>query len=131
MSGTGAARGAGVDPCPILHRAMYTVRAVRRLNGVVPAMDFIAALKDEDRAKVKRLIQWFAEKGAIENREKFKKLTQELFEFKSFQVRLGAFFGPGKELFLTHGFIKKANNWPAAQITTALAIKREHEDYHV
>lgn len=45
--------------------------------------------------------------------------------FKSFQARV-ACFRDGDVYFLTHGFTKKSDKWPTAELQRALRIMAEH-----
>jgi hypothetical protein len=69
--------------------------------------------------KTVRLIQEFANRGEIRNQEKFRLEGKPIYAFKSFQVRILCFYlpnAPRRTLVLTHGFIKKSDNLPRAQI---------------
>ncbi len=57
--------------------------------------------------------------------EAFRHEAGEIFAFKSFQVRIAA-FQQGKTWFLTHGFIKKKDKWPPAELARAERIRLEH-----
>jgi hypothetical protein len=57
--------------------------------------------------------------------EKFKKIegTVDLFEFKSFQIRIPCFFVPGGRILLTLGLIKQADRLRQREIVRAREIK--------
>jgi len=96
-------------------------------SGRRPAEDFLnseeAPLKD--RATILRICELLAAEGRICNREKFKKIAGEIWELKSFQVRVAA-FQCGRTWFLTHGFVKKSDKWLPAQVRRAERIRAEH-----
>ena len=101
------------------------VRYAVRQNGTCPARDFIDQLSDSDRAKLAALFDRMAAVGQIRNREKFKKVEGAIFEFKSFQIRIGC-FQHGRVWFLTHGFQKKAARWRREELERAETIRSEH-----
>jgi hypothetical protein len=68
-----------------------------------------------------------ASQGAIKNREKFKKIEGQLFEFKSYQIRMPCFFDPKNRIVITHGFMKKTDNIPPKEIERAEAIRRDYD----
>lgn len=57
------------------------------------------------------LFRVLGDTGRISNEEQFKKLQDEFFEFKAFQLRLPCYHAPGRRgrVVVTHGFIKKKN----------------------
>src|SRR5690554_4430366 len=68
--------------------------------GNCPAAEFIVKLGKErpkDFSKLQALLNFAAEVGPqrIRNNEKVKKVDDELFEFKSHQVRIFWCYGPG------------------------------------
>lgn len=103
-------------------------------NGDMPARDYYLALPDKDKAKISALFQLFANRGFIQNREKFKKLGSkakgkgsELWEFKSFQHRfLGDYRQKGR-FIIAHALRKKSDNLPTSAIAKAVRILQENE----
>ena len=100
----------------------------QRRDGSSPAENFLGALKVSDQAKMLALLQRAADMGwmNINNAEKFKKIADGWFEFKCHQIRMPCFCS-GRDLILTHGFIKKKDDFPASEIKHAELIKAEHE----
>jgi phage-related protein len=78
-----------------------------------------------DKAKLGALFQRMADSGRIHNVQKFKKVEGMVFEFKSFQIRIGC-FQERREWFLTHGFMKKQDKWPRRELERAQTIRDEH-----
>jgi len=92
----------------------------------MPAREFIEdELNDSERRKLAVLFQRMADTGQINNKEQFRKEAGEIFAFKRHQIRIGCFQAGGC-WFLTHGFRKKANAWPPAQLQRAERIRTEH-----
>jgi hypothetical protein len=94
-------------------------------NGTMPAREFIEGLDPSDQRKLDTLFRRMAETGKIFNREQFKLVEGEIFEFKRFQTRVGC-FQVGPRWILTHGFQKKGDRWPKAEVIRAERIMREH-----
>ena len=102
-----------------------TIRYAICFNGRMPSQDFLSDLSIEDQAKFLALFDRMAQVGQIRNREQFKKVEGRIFEFKRFQIRVGC-FQSGNSWVLTHGFVKKKNRWPKAELERAERIRREH-----
>lgn len=94
-------------------------------NGSMPAKEFIEGLDESDQRKLDTLFRRLAETGRIFNREQFKLVEGEIYEFKRHQVRVGC-FQIGSRWILTHGFIKKRNEWPKSELVRASQIRKEH-----
>lgn len=97
-------------------------------DGSCPAGEFFEGLDISDRAKVMALFRLFANHGPIANDEKFGVLGDGLFEFKSFQIRMPFAYAKKEQrvVVVTHGFRKKKNKAPPAEIERAWRIL--HED---
>lgn len=95
-------------------------------NGTHLAAEFFDGLSAADQVKVSALFKRFADFGEIQNREKFKKIADDLFEFKSGQVRMFCFIERGM-VVVTHGCIKKRDNINKAEIKRAERIRAEHK----
>jgi phage-related protein len=85
---------------------------------------FIDGLGKEDQQKFTALLQRTSNEGLPANREKFKKLEDDLFEFKSFQVRVFCTVC-GKRIILIHGVIKKKNRHDQEDIDKAKRLLAE------
>lgn len=98
-------------------------------NGAHRAADFFEKLTSSDQAKVAALFKRFAEFGEIKNREKFKKISSDLFEFKSGQIRMFCFIERGT-VVVTNGCIKKRDELDKAEIIRAQRIRSQHKRIH-
>lgn len=96
-------------------------------DGKCPAQDFLNRLAKKDLVKVVRIVKRLADFGKIYNREQFKKIEGDFWEFKSSQIRLPCYFKPGHRLIITHGFIKKGNEIGPVEIDRMTRIKMEYE----
>ena len=94
-------------------------------DGSMPAKEFIEGLDEQDQRRLVTLFHRLADTGVISNREQFKHLEGKIWEFKRHQVRVGC-FQAGARWLLTHGFIKKRNDWPKSEVKRANRIRDEH-----
>jgi len=102
-----------------------TVEYVVLRNGQCPAQEFVNNLETPEKAKLARLFNRMAMFGRINNGEKFKKESENIYGFKSFQIRIGC-FRLGRTWFLTHGFRKKQDHWPKSELERANQIRNDY-----
>ena len=105
-----------------------TVEYAVKRNGNMPAKDFISSLKTENRKEYLRLVALFglmANDGKIPNPQKFKKLKDEIWEFKSKKYRVLC-FQQDNSWILTHGFKKQDRTKYGGEIRKATEIMKEH-----
>jgi putative SOS response-associated peptidase YedK len=103
--------------------------AIVENNGKCPLQDFLEGLTGSDRNKVFQLFLMFCQLGEIRNKEKFRKEDDPIWCFKSYQVRIPCFFQPTASkrcLVLTHGFLKKQDKMPKAQIDRAIRYYQQY-----
>jgi phage-related protein len=106
---------------------IYNIFALN-VSGKCLVQDFIENLDEYEKKKILRLLTRTADNGLYTNEEKFRKIKgEDLWEFKSDQVRIFCFFDKGKIIILSHGFIKKSPKTPRNQIEKA---KRLLKDYY-
>lgn len=94
--------------------------------GVAMLFEFIEQLEQYEQAKLLSLLEHTADYGPLRNAEKFKKLEGEIWEFKSYQVRLLCFFDKGRIIITTHGFKKKRDKTPKREIEKAERMREEY-----
>ncbi|MBI3351503.1 MAG: type II toxin-antitoxin system RelE/ParE family toxin [Nitrospirae bacterium] len=87
---------------------------------------FIDTLPVSEQKKIFALLRRTAEHGTLKNEQKFKKLENNIFEFKADQVRVFCFFDKGKLIILTHGFLKKSQKAPKSEIKQAKHLMEEY-----
>lgn len=97
--------------------------------GEFPAFDFIEDLTDGERVSLLAIFKLQdLMPTTFRNPQKFKKLLEHngmtFLEFKSGQVRIGCFWQSDFQLYATHGFMKKQDDWPAKEI---LRLKNIYE----
>ncbi|MEO8724494.1 MAG: type II toxin-antitoxin system RelE/ParE family toxin [Acidobacteriaceae bacterium] len=93
----------------------------------MPAEVFLLKQPIQHQARLSVLFEKLSDHGQISNREQFKKLTRELWEFKAFQIRMPCYFRPDRRVVVTHGFIKKKDRVDKQELTRAEAIRNEYE----
>jgi hypothetical protein len=94
-------------------------------GGRWPAEDYLENEAEKPLA-LAALFQRMAEFGpeGIGNREHFRKLEDDLFEFKKHQDRVPCFFMKGGIAVATHGFRKKKDAVPPSEIERANRIRQ-------
>jgi hypothetical protein len=97
-------------------------------TSAMPARSFVLSQSESDQAKLFALFKRLADFGFISNREKFKKLDRDLWEFKSFQLRVLGDFRPNGIFVLAHGVRKKKDQLSSGDLQTARRILREHDE---
>lgn len=108
---------------------IYTMLALK-MGGKCLVQDFIDELNESDKKKTLRLLTRSADNGLFTNEEKFRKIKNEnLWEFKSAQVRIFCFFDKGKIIILSHGFVKKSAKTPKNQIEKAKKMLRDYQQW--
>lgn len=114
------------EPVILATGPVYVIQAACEANGTYPAQAFIDDdLDDQKRRSLNVLFRKLVDAGRINNREHFKKVEGDIWEFKRGQIRVGC-FQDGRAWVLTHGFIKKSDNWPPGQLERAERIRAEH-----
>lgn len=106
-----------------LRTVVYAVGA----NGSMPAKDFIENLDESDRRKIAVLFHRMGEAGKVPNRQQFKHVRGQIFEFKKHQVRVFCFRKDDRWL-LTNGYKKKSDRLDQKEIARAERIMTEHLD---
>lgn len=91
--------------------------------------EFIDKFKEEDKKKVLKLLQRSADVGIPKNKEKFKKLSERIWEFKSYQVRILCTLEGNKIILLIDGFIKKKNKTPKNEIERAKNLLKRYWEH--
>jgi hypothetical protein len=95
-------------------------------NGKMPAREFFHNLKMSERSKLEALFDRWANTGKIWNKDHFKKIDDNLFQFKTTNGTRVPCFIEGRTCYLTHGFVKKRWKIPKGQIARANKIRSEH-----
>lgn len=115
---------------PIAYQgSKFTIAYARDESGRYLGLEFFDQLSTSDKAKLHALFILAADHASTKNTEKFGNLGEGLFEFKSFQIRMPFAYAVSPErgvILITHGFIKKSQKAPAAEVARARRIL-EHD----
>ncbi len=99
-------------------------------DGTYPAEEFLESLEIKMQAKMVRTIRMFEENGTDLRMPYSEYLRDGIFELRakvgSNISRVMYFFFDGGRAILTHGFIKKSQKTPSAQIDRAIRYKNEY-----
>ena len=106
----------------------YTIVYAVCRNEESPGEEFYNGLQDADEAKLNKLFEYLGDHGTIRNQEKFKKLDETFFEFKSHQIRMPCYFTASGLVIVTHGFRKKKDKTTPAEIRRAERIRDEDNE---
>jgi len=106
-----------------------------------PTLKFFQEAKDafpDSWADLLAVIDETAKNGPPENKQKFNSLTDGLYEFKSWKLRLVCFFDEESVIICTHGFFKHQQETPKAEKDHAkrlrnayIEAKKKGQLYHV
>lgn len=110
-----------------LCRGQIRTVAALIVDGECLVESFLETLKESDQKKVAALFKMACGLQQIRNREKFKMLGDGLCEFKCHQVRVIGFMDHARRIILTHGFIKKTDDIPPAQLERASRLRNRYE----
>ena len=107
----------------------FRVAFARDHSGVSPAAAFYDGLPPNEKAQLIKLFQILGDEtlGAPRNPKKFGVLDHELYEFKSFQIRMPFAYAKGDRglVLISHGFRKKKDKTPPSEIAKAKKILQE------
>lgn len=90
---------------------------------------FLESLDEEALDRVTALLEQITEHGIPRNRQKSKKLVDEIYELKAYQVRLAYLYGQRRRtILMIHGFLKKSDEWPRNHLKVAKRVCTEVQD---
>ena len=107
----------------------YRIAFARDHSCESPAEAFYDGLPPDEKAQLYKLFQILGDeiRGSPRNPKKIGVLDHELYEFKSFQIRMPFAYAKGDRglVLITHGFRKKKDKTPPSEITKAKKILQE------
>ena len=108
----------------------FNIDFYEKEDGTKPAEDFIAELPLKMRAKIARAVVMLRANGPKLREPYSKHLDDGIFEIRA-QVgvdisRVLYFFMVGKNVIITHGFIKKTQKTPSSEIARAKKYRAEY-----
>lgn len=108
---------------------MYEVNYYEDARGRSPVEEFIDSLPAKMRAKVFGRLELLEEHGPDLGMPFSRHLDDGIFELRTVQgsdiTRVLYFFVAGREIVLTHGFVKKTQKTPAREIERAKRIRED------
>lgn len=110
-------------------KARYLVYAIGKNERLCPLLDFLASVgsnlrKDSDR--ILALLERVSQKGPPRITDISHKIKSDLFEFIQGRLRVLWFYDEGRMVICTHGFVKKAQKTPSAEIDKAISLKENY-----
>jgi phage-related protein len=103
---------------------VYSVEYAVRLNGTMEACEWFQKQDAKIQAKFDHLFRVVAAGHRIHNEQQFRKLSDDIWEFKRDSHRLFT-FQDGSSWFLTHYYKKGGQKCPKRQIKHAEIIRIE------
>ena len=115
------------DHLVVLRGSSRTIAYAQDATGKCLARDFLESKScpKKDKSALYHAFKQLASEGRVGNEERFKKERDQIWCFKSYQIRIGA-FQQGSVWFLTHGFVKKRNRVSKQELDRADRIRSEH-----
>ncbi len=118
-------------------QALYTYDFAQ-VDGKTPMIEFLDSLTVRERAKVFAYIEKLVElkNSGLQPKENLSKyLTDGIFEMRvSFENRIARslyFYQSERRVIFSHGFVKKTQKTPPAEIRRAVVIRsKTQEEYH-
>jgi phage-related protein len=93
-----------------------------------PAEDFLDTSADLQPDEFTKLLDHTCDHGIPKNKQKVNTLGDGLFEFKTIGgLRLIWFWDANRIILCTHGFLKKRQTTPPAELATAVKWKKAYE----
>ena len=111
----------------LLRGPHFTVECAIRKNGRCESKNFLDSLNRPERAKIIKIIKRLADYGVVHNREQYKKVEGNIWEFKEYQTRILMYHCARGCIALTNGFFKKGKRIPSEQIKRAITIQGEYD----
>ncbi len=109
----------------------YIVDFYEDESGDRPAESFISSCDEKMQAKIFRAVDILSDYGPMTKMPHSEYLTDGIFEIRAQSngniARVLYFFVVGKQIILTHGFVKKTQKTPSREIEKA---KRYRDDYN-
>lgn len=101
----------------------FEIVVYERENGSIPFMEFLDCLSPKMKAKILRDLDLLEDKGNTLREPYSKHLEDGIFELRtklaSDITRSLYFFYDGRRIVITHGFVKKQEKTPPAEILRA------------
>ena len=109
--------------------AEYSITFFKTQQGEIPARDFVLSLPERVRFKFEAYLQLLSEYGPRIKRQYGAYLRDKIYELRPNFGHLSPrilYFYKGKEIVLTHGFLKKTDAVPNTEIEKAIRIMNSY-----
>lgn len=102
---------------------LYRILAVCDGRGECQLLDLLGSAEeaaDVEARKMLVLLRFAAKQGPPRNEEKSKSLGDDIFEFKTTDLRVLYFYDSNRLIICSHGFVKKTRKCPPSEKTAAI-----------
>jgi len=110
-------------------KAGYALYALGKDEHHCQLLDFLETIGtnlQNDGDRVLALLEQVSQKGPSRITEISHKIKDEIFEFIQGRLRVLWFYDEGKLILCTHGFIKKTQKTPVAEIDLAISTRKKY-----
>jgi phage-related protein len=100
-------------------------------RGECPLVDFLEALDGDladDGSRMVAVLEQVASGGPRRDTQVSRQIGPGLFEFRKGRIRIAWFYDEGMLVICTHGFVKKTQKTPPAEIRKATSV---HDRYFI
>lgn len=108
----------------------WIVEFYKRANGRCPTADFLDSLSNKEKVFIRRSLQRLEEYGTELGRPYVAPLREHIWELRKethqSNIRLLYFFFDGYKFIITHGFKKKSDKVPDAEIDRAIEYQKDY-----
>lgn len=92
-------------------------------------MDFLEGLEGDladDGSRMVAVLEQVASEGPRRDTQVSRQIGPGLFEFRKGRIRIAWFYDEGMLVICTHGFVKKTQKTPPAEIHKAISIHKRY-----
>lgn len=100
-------------------------------RGECPLVDFLEGLDGDladDGSRIVAVLERVASGGPRRDTQVSRQIGPGLFEFRKGRIRIAWFYDEGMLVICTHGFVKKTQKTPPAEIRKAMSV---HDRYFI
>lgn len=98
-------------------------------RGECPLVDFLEGLEGglaDDGSRMAAVLEQVAGDGPRRDTQVSRQIGPGLFEFRKGRIRIAWFCDEGTLVICTHGFVKKTQKTPPAEIHKAMSIRKRY-----
>lgn len=113
-----------------VRESTWQVLALCAFRGDCPLLDFLTGLEgnlQRDGRRVLQLLERVSQYGPPRNTDICHQVGDGIWEFIQGRIRILWFYDKGKMILCTHGFVKKSQKTPRADLEQALRQRRAYE----